>query len=489
MISPVQLKKKSAASFISLACSLLLSLAAHGQAQTLAAKPDGNSPKKIKVLELLTHRAPAMPMDDLLKKSNELKNRQAWQELLTLLLPQEDHHAGDPAFDALMGLAAARTGKQTRAILAYERVLDLHPDNQIIRAELASAYFNTGENKLARDLFESLIQQPLPLEVQSHVAHYLRALRDRMKKSDNGLQMWTSLTAGHDSNINAGTDLETVQIPGFPAFSLPADHALRRKSSAMSSALLGVRWTQPIDASQTFVHGCKWLTEGSTQIVNYASWVAFSAQTLVLESALSCPLEGGAREWQAGVQAQNDWRDNKSQRTSWAMRGMHSWNLSGASQLNASIQSGETHYAQDPLLDGPRHTLRLGWIGKLGAREQWLMGSSVGVGRESTLNTQRNFQAAATTNWLGHLGYHLDHRTVVQLYASHEWRRNLTEDPVFLEHRRDRQLLLVGGVSWRPESYQETQWTASLSYQRNRSSIDLYNYSRLIPSIGWRAAF
>jgi hypothetical protein len=439
--------------------------------------------------EGLLLRADPMPLERLLEQARALQNEQAWPQMLALLYPQEVYHAGHVAYDSLLGLAAARMGELTRAILAYERVLDAEPDNTEAKAAMAALYFRTGENKDAKALFESLRAMPLPPALAHQTDHYLRALDDRMRKPETGWTLWTSWSAGHDSNINNGTDLTTIEVPGQPAFNLTPDHDWRRKSSAMTSGLLGLRWSHQVDAPSADIHNCRIVGEGSAHIVEYERWKDFSTQTLVVDSALNCPQLDPRKQWQLGLQAKNEKRNHQTLRNSQTLRANYFLTRADASQLTTSVYLGRLQYPQDPLRDGQRYQVNLSWMAKLGPQEKWLLGSGFGVAREHVNEASRKHQGYRSADWQAHARYSVTRKTALQFYVSHQMRRHQGDDAVFLARRRDQQWLWSLALSWQPISRYGSQWTAGLTGQDNKSSIDVYSFKRLTPTLNWRAAF
>lgn len=474
---------------LSLACIGLLSGTAMCSAQTTTELTNQAASMQVNTAEGLMRQADPLPIDLLLNQAQSLKSQQAWQALLVLLYPQEVHHAGHPAFDSLLGLAASRTGELTRAILAYERVLDAEPQNTVIQAEMASLYFRTGENRDAQFLFKSLKSIALPSEVERQLDQYLRALDERLRKPESGFKIWTSWAAGHDSNINAGTDLSTVKVPGYPDFEIDPDHTLRRRSSAMVSGLLGLRWKHVIDDPTNRFDNCQILAEGSVQAVDYARFPDDSTQSMVLESALNCPRQDPRQQWQVGLQAQNEKRNHDSVRNTQLVRGIYHWTLEGASQLTASFQTGQLQYPQDSMRNGHRHAASLGWLTKLGAQENWLLGTSAGLTQETVSQASRQHQGFDSVSWQGHARYSLSRTTALQLFVAHEKRHHRSQDALFLSQRKDRQWQWITALSWKPDSRHDSQWTLSLSEQRNKSSLELYSFKRITPSLNWRAAF
>ena len=437
----------------------------------------------------LIQSPPMLPIQNLLEQAQDLRLQQKWETLLQLLHPQESHHAGEPEFDFLLAQAASRAGSLTRAILAYERLQAIYPEDLVIQAEIATLYFRTGENQSAKVLFDTLLDNPLPKEVRVQVGHYLRAIRDRTQVAAPDWQLWTALAAGHDSNVNAGSDLNQVRIPGFPTLDLLPDDQLRRKSSGLRSAQIGLRWIHRIEAPTSRWNACRLMGEGTAQDLSYDQWPTYDSQALILEATLKCPTQDRRRSWQAGVQAQQDWRQEGAVRQSGSLNGIYFWDLPGTAQITLSAQTGRVHYMLDPLRKGVRHGASLGWMSRLGTFEQWLVGSSVGLSMEKPDSVQRRHQGAHALNVQVHMRYSLSQQMAVQLYASYEQRRYMADDVLFQTRRQDRQRQGVASLIWTPGDRFHSQWSFGLSRLQNTSSIDLHSYRRIAPTVTWRAAF
>ena len=104
-----------------------------------------------------------------------------------LLAPLESQRAGEPAYDYLLGLAAIDAGEFTRAVFALERVLAVEPNHPQARAEIARAYFQMGENRVARQEFEAVKASKPPAEVAAIVDRFLSALDDRQAPLVSGV--------------------------------------------------------------------------------------------------------------------------------------------------------------------------------------------------------------------------------------------------------------------------------------------------------------
>ena len=132
-----------------------------------------------------------------------------------LLAPLEEQRAGNVEYDYLLGLAAIDAQQYTRAVFALERVLAVQPNHPQARAEIAKAYFLMGENKAARQEFESA-RRASPPEVAITIDQFLNALDSRERSRRSGVTAFLEAGVGADSNANAGTSATTFAIAGLP---------------------------------------------------------------------------------------------------------------------------------------------------------------------------------------------------------------------------------------------------------------------------------
>ena len=84
-------------------------------------------------------------VDAPVRDAMEAINTKQAQKAFDLLSPLEATRAGDPDFDAALGIAANEVGQFARAVFALERVLATQPENARARAELARALFAIGD--------------------------------------------------------------------------------------------------------------------------------------------------------------------------------------------------------------------------------------------------------------------------------------------------------------------------------------------------------
>src|SRR3990172_5773411 len=162
--------------------------------------------------------AAAFAQDATLERARKLLDAKQAKEAYALLAPLEQQRAGEVEFDFLVGVAAIDSGELTRGVFALERVLAVRPDHPRARAEIARAYFLMGENKTARQEFESVKRARPPTEVAATIDKFLDALEARERARGTGVAGFVEATAGYDTNASAGTSSSGFAFPLNPGF-------------------------------------------------------------------------------------------------------------------------------------------------------------------------------------------------------------------------------------------------------------------------------
>ena len=437
--------------------------------------------------ELLFSEVSEVEINALLQQGQTLAHRQAWAELFVLFAPQERYHAGNFEFDRLLALSAARSGQNTRAVLALERALSVSSNDSTLKAELATLHFEGGENNAAMEIFESLKKTQLPNEVLNRIDQFLRALDDRQRQVQEGWSFWGGFSSGHDSNVNSGTSQSTILIPSLSNLPFIPSDSLKATSSNYSNLQLGLRWVKSFDSDAGHLNGCRLLIELTAQDMNYFSAHQYDQQGVTTDVSLGCPQSNRSREWIFGLVTQKNWLKGDPLRDTHYFRVQHLWNFSNVSKIALTAQTGKQIFNQDHDRDGLRHMVNLGWATKFGEQERWLGGVNLALTKEAPNRSARQHQAYVGTQLQAHLRYRINRDWAVQLYGAHEDRRYSVADVLYATKRSDKDDLLALGLTFRTS--QDSTLTLSQSLQSNKSNQSLYDFVRKTTSLGWRFAF
>jgi tetratricopeptide (TPR) repeat protein len=186
--------------------------------------------------------------DELLDRAQGLMDQKQHQAAYELLIKELPNRAGAENFDLLLGIAALDSGHPTVAVFAFERVLDVNPNNARARAELGRAYFEMNENEAAREEFNIVKGQAIPAEVGTTIDKYLAQLDARMaagKFEKKRFTAYAEATLGYDSNVNAATDAATITIPALGNATFTLDEQSLEQDSGFIQAGAGLAFAAP----------------------------------------------------------------------------------------------------------------------------------------------------------------------------------------------------------------------------------------------------
>ena len=388
---------------------------------------------------------------------------------------EEKARAGDPAFDYSLGLAAADSGRFGEAIIAFQRVLARQPAHAHARAELARAYAMAGDIDTARAQFATVVDDPsLPDPVRQRFTGFVRQFDKQIKGGGSDLSGFAEASVGHDSNINAATDLAAITIPLFAALGPgtlgPTARSMDDEYYELSSGLSGVVGVGRQDRVFASLLG-NWRDNFDSKGFDQASvtGTAGFAHSFANQDVVS--LSG---------QVQKFWLGHAGYRTAWGAIGQYTHRLDGGKALSLSAQWNRLTYDNDPLRDADRFTLGVGLVTRT------LSASLIGGHEE----TRQQAGDANSNSFAGaSVGAELPVMEKVALVggAAFQYSKYDQADALFLVRREDKRIDLSAGVkvALLPNLYVQPKAT----YTRNWSNIPLYDHERWTASAGLRLEF
>ena len=414
-------------------------------------------------------------VDALVRQAMELHAAGKPREAVALLLPFEAERAGDPDFDYALGLAAADAGMPGVALPALQRVLAKQPGNVQARAEIARVYAMAGDIDTARAEFDTVVADPsLPDPVRLRFDRLVRDYDRQLAGGGNVLSGFADLEAGYDSNINQATAAGTITLPAFaflgPATlgsaarridagfgqiqgGLSAQSGLGRQTRAFASVLGSLR--QNAD-NKDFAQAALTGTIGIGHTLANRDVISFSGQ------------------------AQRFWLGHAPYRASYGAVGQFTHRLPRGEALSLAASFTRLDYHRDALRDADRYAVSVTYAGRT-------LYAALSGGAERTLRAPARHLG---NDFVGlQLGseYPLSTRLALTGSAGVDYRNYAGADPLFLKGREDVQIdasiglraIVATGLSLRPR----------LSWTRNASNHDLYDYRRITASLGLRAEF
>lgn len=391
------------------------------------------------------------------------------------LAAEEYSRAGQPDYDYQLGTAASDAGHHGAAIIAFQRVLAVQPNHAQARAELARAYALAGDIDTARAQFATVVDDPsLPDPVRQRFTGFVRQFDKQIRGGGSDLSGFLEAGAGHDSNINAATQLTSITIPLFaglgPGTLGAGARAQKDEYYEIGGGVSGVTAISRQNRLFGSVLG-NWRDNFDSAAFDQASvtGTAGMAHSFANQDVLS-----------VSAQVQGFWLGHKGYRTAYGAIGQYTHRLAGGKALALSVQYNRFDYKGDPLRDADRFAVGLGYVTRN-------VSANVIAGHEET---RRQAGDANSNSFAGaSIGAELPlaKNVAVVAGAAFDLRRYDQADPLFLVKRHDERIDLSAGlkVGVMPNLYLQPRVT----YSRNWSNIALYDHERWTASASLRLEF
>ncbi len=406
--------------------------------------------------------------------------RGEFTQAYALLDSHEVKYAGDADFDYLFGVAALESGHPARSRAALERLLLVNPELAGARLNLARAYAALGDKARARGEFQMVLAANPPQATRDAVARYLATLDSTAAAGPrNRIAGYLETAVGRDTNINLATGANEVYVPLFGInFALPPASVALRDNYASMAAAAGIE--HGLDEHFT-AFGI-----ASVKLRNNQHTSLYDSEEAEIRAGLQ--YAEGARLGRLGLIADRYNLDHQGYRNITGVLGEWRVQLDENNQANVFAQDSRIRYLQSSAtsFSGEQTLLGAGWLrnfdqagrsyvftgaygGRDRATEQRDDGDKVILGARVALQ----WSAGASGEWFG--------------FASAAIGRYLDLNPNFLVTRSDRQYDAGFGFNWRLAP----DWSLrpQLSYTRNSSNIELYDYNRYDLSITLRRDF
>lgn len=400
------------------------------------------------------------------------------QDAWALLDAEEALRAGDPVFDQALAAAAEAAGLYTRALLAWERVLQVQPDNLLAQDAQARLLQSLGDAQGLQALPEAVRRRSMAVDAARSIDQHLYAY-DRPGQA--GRSSWhgsVDLGLGHDSNVNAGLDPSAPawQMPGVPAWSV--DPAAWKRSSGYVAWGLTLRGRYFLAPQWSVVGG------GYLGARHYGS-AAQAWEPGEADGHLGMAWRSNRNEWIVTARGVHEARDGRQVRASTGLQGQWIHHIDGLRQWGVFVQSLEMRYPGQRLRDVRRTVAGLSHALVLRS------GSTVYLGVHAGEESPRR----AGVDDLGHrllgarLGgqWMLHPRWAVFGSVDGERRRFGAVDPFFAVQRREVQWRLALGASWVPAPGWRV--TPQVEWSSVDATVPIFSYQRRLVSLTVRREF
>lgn len=365
-----------------------------------------------------------------------------------------------------LGMLFSRLNRNRDAAVEFRALLDEKPDAARVRLELARVLALLGEDTEARRELRQAQAGGLPPEVSQVVSQFANALRSR---KPFGASLELALTP--DSNINRSTDAQTLDTVIAP-LDLSAD---ARAQSGLGARASGQAFFRvPITPHISIVPR----VSGQGEFYRQSQFDDASASALI-----GVEWSPGRERFQLSGGGTYRWYGLKpyAQTATAALNWQHP--LSHRAQFTASLSAADTDYRLNDLQDGALFNADLGVERAFNAR------SGGGITLSATRQTARdpgyaNVAAGATLVYWRELG----HTTAFATFTG----RGLEADArlfLYPERRRDLLLGASAGATFRGLKVRGFAPLIRVSYERNFSTVGIYDYRRVATTFGITRAF
>jgi len=380
------------------------------------------------------------------------------QDAYDMLGAREAELAGNAMFDYLLGVAALDTGRVSEAIFALRRALAVEPRFSGARMELARAYFEAGNQALARPLFVALRSENPPPGVRDVIDSYIRAIDGRPATPASRFTPYAEVAAGHDSNANGSTS--TQQFFGF----MLSPQNVETESPYYEVAA-GFNWTIPTSARQGWFAGAR----ASHRSNPDASFV----DATIVNGIAAYQWRRGAFFGRIGGDAYHAWRDGESNESYGGVDILLGRSVSSSWNLTLGVRGGALRHDESiEVLDVNRVLFSLGasWrfsaLGTLGFEAIGGQDSEEQAG-----SPYGNSRLGGRVSLTAPLGNHVFHASIGGLTSDYD-------GLFFGVPREDTQLDSVVQIEFRNVLLDGLSLIPRMRYIDNDSDLELYAYDR-----------
>jgi tetratricopeptide (TPR) repeat protein len=416
--------------------------------------------------------------DDLLQQAEALLNQKQNIQAYDLLVPLEDQRAGDPNYDYLLGLAFLGAGEPTRAAFAFERCLDVEPNNGPCRVQMARTHIILGETPNARNELQTIKDYNPPPEVENLVSQYLGVITNVEKQQQRHINAFAQLGLGYDSNINSATEHSKIALP----------------SSAGSQVFL----TVPVSEDSGFLQ----LQAGSGIQYKFTPTVTGLADVNVQQHSVldnhaydytTFDTSGGGlldlnnnMQLQGKLQLQKMWLDGKTYRNVMGLLAQGQRPINENGQLAVFTQVSQMRYDTQTARDARRFNFGLAYSQAIETKYTPSFYTSVYRGQETAKDSAYDY---FSQSFLGfRLGGSLIYSETISAncHLGTETRNYDALNPYlpFSNKRKDTETNLNLGLTWRIKPQLSLQ--PNYTYSRNSSNLPINDYTRHTVSVDLR---
>lgn len=361
-------------------------------------------------------------------------------------------------FAFLEALILIREGYPDKAAKLLRDILDVAPDFEPARRELAVLLAATGQTEGALFHAETLLATTQDPALRAQLQGFL-ATQGRAKKRG----ITTRFAILPSSNANGGTETETVDIGGLPFVIDPASRATRAIGVSIGATAWN-RWRLSPRTEATLF--------GSLDVLRYDTDLI--PNETVLATRLDFSTHGARHRLSFGPQADYTWRNGDGYRKRLGLAAAGEYLLRDGLQVGGGLSYFKQDYPGQDFLDG--HLL------EGSATMRWTVSPKLAVTAGVPFKIERTGRA------------HLNHRDIgLKLGLEKSWKGGLFtafslgytdaryegDFPVFGVPRHDRKT--TAGLSLRHSKLRFGRFVPefSVAYTQSKSNVEFYDFDKL----------
>jgi len=419
--------------------------------------------RSVKLITIFSMLTPVQVMpeeSELLREASYLLSNNKTAEAVSLLESKMNEQAGNLQYDYLLGRAALEDNKANLAIFALERAVMVAPKEDVARFTLAKAYDAVGEVKQASNELSYIIKTSNKPNIKSMSQAYLSRIQNRHALN---YQLILEAGLGNDSNVNSATHKSD-----FLGIDL-SDNS-QATSSTLSTAKIQTLLNYSPNKKLHFNAGADYYQ------FDYPDAEFVNTNGLALNTGISYKFTQSIQE-KLQLQLNKTEVNKQFNNQQSVVQFTHQQMFTASNSISASLRAANISYAEAfSIKDTYNYSAGLQYLFKdrLQSKDSLYTSFSVISGMDDPIASEspykRKYTGANTNVLLAH------HHGKVNFLAAFSYINSSYDNDFFGKSREDNN----SRVSLKLNIRVNPRWTIgpSLSYVRNHSSIDLYDYRR-----------
>ncbi|MFT4797892.1 MAG: tetratricopeptide (TPR) repeat protein [Sulfitobacter sp.] len=388
-----------------------------------------------------------------------LQNGEA-QKAYKLLIENEAEWSGEDAYDYLLGVAALDSGKPGEAIFSLQRLIASKPDFAGARMELARAYFEIGDNELARKEFTRILSESPPPNVLAASNDYMKAIDVRARQYKSDIQYTFDFGLGYDSNAPAATADDV-----FLNFRLSPNNL--EQSSSFASSSLGAVYNRPLGPESQLLLNARLdhRMNPSTHFVDASN----------VDLGVGWMFSKGANMFSVSANRVFSWLDRDKNKNDTGLNLTYSRKLNATWNLMAFVRASEVRFDEAVLEIQDVDRLSYG-LTVSQTFTSAVMNLTFSAGEDDAQQAASPF----STDVYGVSFSNSWYRPGGKIYfVEAGFSTTEYDDPFFAINREDDLLSLALGATWSKFPIEDWTTTLRVGYSEKDSTVSLYEFDRL----------